>query len=566
MSTDRVQSIGTLVGDIGTLYPLDHMQSPLPDLVRQALLAVTEGTDSQEVPTRLPGWSEGSGYRDLLESYGQLPDDVIKDPLELVRHMSRDLLGGAVNWRSPELQYNLGAAVNVVSSAMYALALDVNVYLINDGLAGNAVVAEQAVGRILAGLAGVDMARARGVFTFGGTGTMAYAVKVGIRKAAPESVTRGVPSDLRVAITEDAHFSHATATDWLGLGSDQLITIPPTEERRSDLAQAERLLCEQCEAGNRIATIIINGGTTYDHAIDDIAAFVELRDQLVDYYQLDYRPHLHVDSVVGWVWLMLRDLDFQENNLGVSAETVDVLMRQYQRIKQIKQADSWGVDFHKGIGGCPVDCSFVQFNDRSDLVRLKRGGAGLHQLAEEFSDISPVDYTLETSRAGGKALAALACLHSLGRNGFQQLLARLMDTTLEFRRLVDAQPDLLVLNPHALGYQSMVRLMAPGARRQSATEQMLATADGQAQLIREGNTYLKEFFTWDNDTRMNPGRGGVVYSFSSKYVRTASGLGISGLKFYPTSPHVGPRQMRTAVETLIERKAQFDRIWTDDDC
>jgi hypothetical protein len=53
-----------------------------------------------------------------------------------------------------------------------------------------------------------------------------------------------------------------------------------------------------------------------------------------------------------------------------------------------------------------VDCSFVQFNSKANLALLRKGlgrKGSLHQLAEEFSDESPVDYTLETSRAGGKA-------------------------------------------------------------------------------------------------------------------------------------------------------------------
>ena len=86
-------------------------------------------------------------------------------------------IAGAVNWRCPELQYNLGAAVNVVAAAMYAVSLDVNVYLINDGLAGNVVAAEAAVSSILADLTAVDLQRAYGLFTFGGTGTMAYGIK-----------------------------------------------------------------------------------------------------------------------------------------------------------------------------------------------------------------------------------------------------------------------------------------------------------------------------------------------------------------------------------------------------
>lgn len=561
MSRDDGGWPGVPVEDARDLYPSSYLRSPLPGLCQEALAAVAGDQDRREA-TRMPGWRE-SGYSALLDQYGELPADVVKDPVELIRQMSADLLGGAVNWRSPELQYNLGAAVNVVASAMYALALDVNVYLINDGLAGNALVAEQAVGRILATLAGVDEHRARGLFTFGGTGTMAYAIKAGIRKAAPDSVVTGVPGDLRVVITEDAHFSHGTAADWLGLGSDQLVEMPATAERRTDLERAEQLLRDQLTNGARIATMIINGGTTYDHAVDEIAAFADLRDRLVAEFDLPYRPHLHVDSVVGWIWLSLQGHDFShEDDLAVSPGTLQVLERQYRRIGELRRADSWGVDFHKGLGGCPVDCSFVLFNDRADLVRLKRGGAGLHQLAEEFSDVSPVDYTLETSRAGGKAIAALACLHSLGKGGYRQMLGRLMEATLEFRRRIDAHSDMLVLNPHALGYQTMVRLVPPGTPRQSAADQLLTPGEEQKLLVDEGNTYLKSFFTWDNEARMNPGTGGVVYSFSSTYVRTKSGAKISGLKFYPTSPHIGLNEMREAVAMLAARKAEFDQQWT----
>lgn len=548
--------------DALSLYPTSYERSQFVDLCAAAFETMAERMPERDLP-RVPGWRDTSGYESLLAAYGHLPRGVTEEPQRLIQEMAGDLLGGAVNWRCPELQYNLGAAVNVVASAIYALALDVNVYLINDGLAGNAVIAEQAVSRILANLSGVDPAKARGVFTFGGTGTEAYAIKAGIRKAAPESAQRGVPCDIRVALTEDAHFSHATAADWLGIGSDQLLTVPATAERRSDVAAAEAQLREELERGRRIATIIVNGGTTYDHAVDEIRAFAGLRDRLVADYQLTYRPHLHVDSVVGWVWLMYRGHGVRPDDLGVDSATASVLQHQVERIGQINYADSWGVDFHKGVGGCPVDCSFVQFNDRADLMRLKRGGIGntsLHQLAEEFSDISPVDYTFETSRAGGKALAALACLRSLGTQGYQQILARLMQSSLTFRQLIDKTPQLTVLNPHALGYQTMVRLRPPDEPPQAAHEEINCMGADQAKRVAAGNAYLKEFFQWDNSTRMDINDGGVVYSFSSKYVQTLSGAPISGLKFYPTTPHINSEHMESAAKLLVKRKGEFDRM------
>ncbi|OEJ58748.1 hypothetical protein BGM19_12830 [Streptomyces agglomeratus] len=547
--------------DPRALFPLSHRESPFLDLCKTAFDSLTELMPEGDSP-RVP--FTGTRYRkygELVQAYGDLPDDPGASPGSLIGDMTRDFLAGAVNWRSPELQYNLGAAVNVAASAMYAVALDTNVYLINDGLAGNVVAAEGAVSHILAQLTDVPASQAYGLFTFGGTGTMAYGIKAGIRKCAPESVRSGTPSDVRVVITEDAHFSHAAAADWLGIGADQLVVIPADRQRRSDLDAAEGLIRDELEAGHRVATIIINGGTTYDHAVDDIAAFAELRDRLTADYDLPYRPHLHVDSVVGWAWLMVNESPLSSLEPGSSA--ADALREQHRRVRALRSADSWGVDFHKGVGVCPIDCSFVQFNDKSDCVRLKKGGSSsveLHQLAQDFSAVSPVDYTLETSRAGGKALAAVASLHSLGRNGYAAILTRLVDAAIYFRECLGSRSGMDALNPHALGYQSMVRLYAPH-RTPDAHRELHDPAPSTAKMVREGNAYLKAFFTWDNDTRMNINGGGVVYSFSSRYVTTASGEPISGLKFYPTTPLIGREHMKEAVDLLAERKAIFDEIW-----
>ncbi|MFI5529251.1 pyridoxal-dependent decarboxylase [Kitasatospora sp. NPDC051853] len=502
-------------------------------------------------------------HLDLLKRYGRLPEAGAADQHQLIEDMTGDFLAGAVNWRCPELQYNLGAAVNVVAAAMYAVSLDVNVYLINDGLAGNAVAAESAVSSILAELTNVDPQRAYGLFTFGGTGTMAYGIKSGLRKAFPDSARTGVPSSARVVITEDAHFSHATAADWLGLGAEQLVVLPAGDDRRTRMQGVETLLRAELDAGHQIATIIINGGTTYDHAIDDIAAMADLQDRLVSDYGLPYRPHLHVDSVVGWAWLMLTDEALDDLEPGSPA--VAALREQQRRIQALRYADSWGVDFHKGVGACPIDCSFVQFNDRSDCAVLRRGGTAgseLHQLAQDFSVFSPVDYTLETSRAGGKAIAALASLHSLGHQGYGTILARLVDAAFFFRTAVAQQDGMTVLNPHALGYQTMVRLHRPDRPVADWRHEILNSSAQAASLVQDGNRYLRAFFEWDQETRMDHNAGGVVYSFSSRYVTTAGGVPISGLKFYPTSPLIGREHMKAAVDLLAERKAAFDRtVW-----
>ena len=101
-----------------------------------------------------------------------------------------------------------------------------------------------------------------------------------------------------------------------------------------------------------------------------------------------------------------------------------MIQQQYNRISFINMADSWGVDFHKGIGACPVNCSIFMLNDEGDLKYiLKKGEIDIHHLATEFSFTNPVDFTLETSRSAGPALSALASLRLMGLDGYRRNLA-----------------------------------------------------------------------------------------------------------------------------------------------
>lgn len=55
--------------------------------------------------------------------------------------------------------------------------------------------AEVEVVAMIAALLGYEPKQAAGVFTFGGTGTTLYGIKVGIEKALPNSLTNGVRQD-----------------------------------------------------------------------------------------------------------------------------------------------------------------------------------------------------------------------------------------------------------------------------------------------------------------------------------------------------------------------------------
>lgn len=546
-------------GDISEIGYLNSVKKQFTIDPLKEVVGLLEKIESDPKKARISGKYNGETYHSLLEKYAMFPIEASNNPSLLVCEIVKDLFGGVPLWRSPNLQYNVGAAVNRVSSALYALALDLNIFNINDGLSGNTIIAEHAVTHILSEIAGVDPRTSCGFFTFGGTATNLYAIKLAVSKTFPLSRKEGIPHNIKIALTEDSHFSHLNALNWLGIGTQNALIIKANKDRTSNLQDAAEQLKRTIKAGYKIPVIMLNGGTTYDNAIDDIEGFVSLRNDLVKTYELDYIPQIHVDSVIGWSWLMFNDYDFDKNILGVDSYTLNLLRAQYYKISKLNLADSWGVDFHKGVGSCPIPCSVIMINKAETVSFLSYSDkADTHQLAREFSKFSPVDYTLETSRPAGAALSALGAIHSLGKTGFQAHLGNLVQTTQILRQelLRNNRNDIFILNDKSLGYVTMVRMYPPEIAVQKSIED--SGSDKEAvDFTEQVNAYMKSFFKFDMEERMNKSNG-VEYSYSSKYIPAFSGIKMGALKFYPTSPYITADHMRQAVETLLRQKDRFD--------
>jgi L-2,4-diaminobutyrate decarboxylase len=350
--------------------------------------------------------------------------------------------------------------------------------------------------------------------------------------------------------------------NWLGIGESNTIIMPADIDRTTKLDEAERLIRKEIEQGYIIPAIILNGGTTYDNAIDDIGRFRQMRDKLVREYNLTYIPHIHVDSVIGWSFLMFRDYDFDTNELGIDKNTLQKLKIQSQKASGIALADSWGVDFHKGIGSCPIPCSLIVVNEKegfATLLQQNENGDNLHQLAQEFSHTSPVDYTLETSRSGGAALAGLTALLTLGRKGFQSHLANLVQVATVTRKIADNDQSFNVVNKASLGFVTMLQLIPPLTNISAISNQMVDPSPMMADLINFNNKYNEEFYKFDKENRIEKGKS-VEYSFSKGYRNSQSGAKISAIKLYPTSPLITPNHAIETIKLLKERKRIFDKI------
>ncbi len=98
-------------------------------------------------------------------------------------------------------------------------------------------LAEVEVVGMMAKLLGYDSEQAGGMFPFGGTGTMLYGIKLGLEKSLPGSMEHGIREDAVVFASDSSHYCRYNIAGWLGLGSNNLITIPTTIHNEIDLKE-----------------------------------------------------------------------------------------------------------------------------------------------------------------------------------------------------------------------------------------------------------------------------------------------------------------------------------------
>jgi len=308
--------------------------------------------------------------------------------------------------------------------------------------------------------------------------------------------------------------------------------------------------------GKIVAGFILNGGPFYNFAIDDIIRFVNLRKKLIKKYSLSYVPHIHVDSVIGWVWLMFRDYDFKKNPLKIDKEALQKIKEQTKRISKIKLADSWGIDFHKGIGGAPTPSGLFISNNSKDLFLLSkklRRICKTHHLGGYWSSDDPSDITLETSRSASSALSALGSLLSLGKNGFRRLLKNQMECTIHLRKNVSKESPFISANDYALGFNTIIILKPKKlfGKENINWEDIKEIIEKDDSILDELNNSLKSFFKWCLD------KDPLGCSFSNSFYQTKKGKVLSGLKYCIVSPNINKKEINKEILKLKKRYQEY---------
>ena len=179
-----------------------------------------------------------------------------------------------------------------------------------------------------------------GVFTIGGTISNLYAGKIGIERICPGVSSKGLGGEKIAGIaSRAAHYSNETLADWLGIGRDNLHSIPTDAKFSMRLDLLEKKMDQLYQDKFKIAFIITTFGTTDAFGIDDILQIREIAMAKSGQYGVNC-PQIHVDAAAGWPLCFLAEYDTASNKLDFSSEILPVIQKAQEQCEALKSADS----------------------------------------------------------------------------------------------------------------------------------------------------------------------------------------------------------------------------------
>lgn len=410
----------------------------------EQLLEVIQAFAKKILPNKRPDSVFFSKYRTFRYSDELKRIDFAYKPQNVTDFISEfsGLFENAMNFDNPGVMYNIHPNPNIYGQIASFFSSLANPNFCMDLPSGKLLLIEKAVINYLNELAGWNTDESGGTFTFGGKGTLLYALKVALDKTNPTARRNGVDGKNFVISNDLGHPSHIEICNWLGVGESGCVRLK-TRDSVVDVNDFEKEFINIIETGGRLPLIILNGMTTNTHSFDDIRTICEIRDRLVGKYQLDYTPHVHVDSVLGWVYLLTSRYNFKTNPLKLSNGVKRALLVKTKMASAIKYADSFAADFHK-TGYCSYVSSAFLIKDKKALFAIEGSYSEPDDMI--FSEYAPYDYTLESSRSPHGPVSAYSTLKTLGVEGFTRILANHTDAYLYLKGEFQKQKNTIVCN------------------------------------------------------------------------------------------------------------------------
>lgn len=247
---------------------------------------------------------------------------------------------------------------------------------------------------------------------------------------------------LVVLVSERGHYSLGKSADVLGMGRQDIVTIPTDENNKIRVDILQQTI-EQLKAENAgILALVGVAGTTETGNIDPLDAMADLAQT--------YNIHFHVDAAWGGATMLSQN--------------------QRPLLKGIERADSITVDAHKQLY-VPMGAGMVLFKDPHSTDVIEHHAEYI--LRKGSKDLG--SHTLEGSRPG-MSMLVYACLKVLGRKGYEILIDRSIETAKYFSELIVKDKDFeLVSEPELclLTYRYVPKVVQDYMQTCDAEEKMI---------------------------------------------------------------------------------------------
>ncbi|GGL39602.1 aspartate aminotransferase family protein [Halarchaeum grantii] len=393
-----------------------------------------------------------------------------------IEDVAGDVLAHSVDTSHPRTAAHLQCPPMIPALAAEAMLTATNQSLDSFDQAPAATVLE---GRVVSALADLfDLpSDADGVFTSGATQSNFQALLLARDRSLAEhleyDVQRdGLPAaarDLRVVVSEEAHFTTEQAAHFLGLGEDAVVAVETDADHRMDADALAATLDHLDREGREVFAVVGTAGTTDFGAIDPLDALADAA--------AEHDAWFHVDAAYGGALALTDESD---------------------RLAGIERADSLAVDFHK-LFFQPISCGAFLVRDGAAFRRMARTAAYLNPEAHAERGVpNLVGKSTQTTRRFD-ALKPYLTFRAVGR----ERLGALVDATLALADrtaalLADADDFELLADPSLttvlFRYRPRERMPDAAVSDLNAAVREALLADGTALVARTdvaGVTSLK---------------------------------------------------------------------------
>ena len=218
-----------------------------------------------------------------------------------------------------------------------------------------------------------------------------------------------------ILVSTRGHYSIRKSANLLGIGEENVITIPVDEFQRMDIKKLQKKvqqLSKRTRERAKIIAIIGIVGSTETGNIDDLSAIGEIARSV--------GAHFHVDACWGGAVLL-------SNEYRAS-------------LKGIEQADSVSIDAHKLLY-CPMSMGVILFRSERDLNYIKHSS----QYIIRRNSVDTGRFTIEGSRPFA-CLKLWASLKIFGKEGYNIIFQKASSSTKSFIDILNSSEHFETLN------------------------------------------------------------------------------------------------------------------------